>query len=250
MMWPLEDTETKGISDFVKSYEPGMSHGFFVLKVSDDWRQILKYRTFEGSILPIEAAANIYTTFGLLPDKAKESDVAFSKKKRDVLALIHSEADIAQLEADNEEAEKALDALPVARKDNDDIDLAAVITESVKSAIVGLEQGVVKALELQSASILSIADRVKALEEGTVLADKQQPPQTMGSLASWLADQAQGSGSALTTPPPKKKEEGKEEEPPTGPKETPVPAGMNGSANNHALSGIFDKFPGPDKGGV
>lgn len=84
----------------------GMSHGYYPLLV-DQQGDILQYRGFEQSILPLQNAANIWNSFPMLKDM--EEGMAITAKKRESLkALGVTDEQIDAFDAVNTAAVKAL----------------------------------------------------------------------------------------------------------------------------------------------
>lgn len=136
----------------VDEIELGMSHGFFVLDQKGPY--ITRYRTFEVSDLPREAAANPYTSFRF--DQLKEKEM-FSERKRSFLVSKYGEEAVAGLEGDTEEAKAALEELGVERKEMDaeyeahlEEELAEKVSQNMKPMLEGI-LGVLNVEELQKA---------------------------------------------------------------------------------------------------
>lgn len=94
----------------VKEKDLGMSHGFTYNPAKFDGRHYNEFNTFEISVLPRKAAANLFTTFEEI------KTMAMTKEQRDFIARITGKpAD--ELEKSYEEATKALEATGLAYKD-------------------------------------------------------------------------------------------------------------------------------------
>lgn len=96
----------------------GMSFGFYVLDY--DFRNgiIEKYRAFEASILPLDRAANPWTSVLV---NYKEEKMAFDKERIEALCKIHGPAFVEKLIKEDEEMAKALDAAGFDTKSFDDV---------------------------------------------------------------------------------------------------------------------------------
>lgn len=266
MVWPLEPHEVVGIKEFIKEkWIPAMSHGFFIYNIDPDGIGINQYRTFECSLLPKEYAANVYTVFGLLADNKGASNMAFTKAKRRVLVAMHGEEAVSRLEAQSNSDAKSLDEIPVQRREDapppaapvesavvGEKQLTEIVSgavaealkafnlEAVSKAVSTLETQVVQALTMQEATLEAVNTRLTALENGAVVQRAQQPPQSLDTLAAWVAKQS--STVATESALPQTSDEGAT---PTGPKETLSPS--NGTA---PFAPIFTRFPGPKDNGA
>ena len=109
---PLTEKEAKmleGIDD------PGMSHGFFCNKENDI---INKYRSFEGSVLPLKYVANEWTDFATLQQEAKDM---FNPQKREFLVGRLGEEKVAELEASTKDRVEILKELGIEFKEAEEI---------------------------------------------------------------------------------------------------------------------------------
>ena len=156
-LWPLTPEEVKG---FDEGESVAMSHGFYVLERNAKEGTIDKYRSFEGSDLPPEAAANPYTDLEIM---RKESTM-FDEKKKAYLTKRLGPEKVKELEAHPAEMAKALAALGVEQKAQDGapaILAPEAIIEDLKKAlnVEGLNQIIT---ELQ-AQTKAQADQITAL---------------------------------------------------------------------------------------
>ncbi|KKL09253.1 hypothetical protein LCGC14_2567710, partial [marine sediment metagenome] len=92
----------------------GVSHGFMYRHDNPEQGIIGWYRSFEVSPLPVDAAANPWTSLEVLN---KEADMGFSDKKRTWLVGQLGEAEVARLEGDTDAMKAALVAKGVDFKD-------------------------------------------------------------------------------------------------------------------------------------
>lgn len=109
-LWPLTEQEAKG---FDEGETIAMSHGFYVLERNAKEGTINRYRSFEGSDLPPEVAANPYTDLEIM---RKESTMFDEKKKAYLVKRLGEEA-VKQLEAHPAEMSKALEEMGVEHKE-------------------------------------------------------------------------------------------------------------------------------------
>lgn len=76
--WPLTEEEHKTLSAWATEENLGMSFGFYAFQYDQKEGAIDRYRAFEASVLPLDAAANAWTRIELLGDpgaaEVKESD--------------------------------------------------------------------------------------------------------------------------------------------------------------------------------
>jgi hypothetical protein len=113
----LTPTEAAGIRRAEKAFGPlGMSHGFISAEHLRDRNRGLvnRYRTFEGTFLPQNKAANLWTPFQTLQ---KEAHMPVTDEKRDFLAAVIGEGEVEELEDGAKARADALDALGVESKD-------------------------------------------------------------------------------------------------------------------------------------
>lgn len=108
----------------------GVSHGFFSAATRNGL--ISKYRTYEISLLPIDKAANQWTTVNLL--KGLEDNVmAFSEQKRQALLALYGNQDVVnQFERDTEAMAEALRASGIEHKEIEEVDGNQVVLQVVK----------------------------------------------------------------------------------------------------------------------
>lgn len=109
----LDTEEASGISAFVKEYTPGLSHGFFVLKYDEKEAVIEEYFTYEISILPLEWAANQWTTIEMT---RKELEMKLSPERRAALVKLHGEDFVKGIETKGDSMLKLLQDLDVEMK--------------------------------------------------------------------------------------------------------------------------------------
>jgi hypothetical protein len=113
-----EDHVTKAVQQGA-----GMSHGFIPVVAGND---VIAYRSFEFTILPVEAAANTFTDFNVLD--WGEKDMAFTPTKRNYFKTLgFTDEQIASFEARTAEMSTQVRALGVDFKDNSDTDEAASV---------------------------------------------------------------------------------------------------------------------------
>lgn len=84
--WPLEPEEAELVEKWAAEETLGMSFGFYVLDYDKEAGAVEKYRAFEASILPAEAAANVWTAIQVV--KKSQGEI-MNKSKYDALAKLH-----------------------------------------------------------------------------------------------------------------------------------------------------------------
>lgn len=105
----LTESEAKALLDY--KGDLGMSHGFYVLE--KEGNLINKYRTFEATVLPRKAAANLWTKFTV-----KElEDMALTKEQHDMLVNLHGEDFATALESDTSKMSAVLNDAGVQSKE-------------------------------------------------------------------------------------------------------------------------------------
>lgn len=109
----LTAEEAAGVADFCKEYTPGLSHGFYVFKYDKENAVIEDYYTYEVSILPIEWAANPWTTFELI---RKELEMKLTTERRAALVKLHGEDFVKQLETKGDQMLSMLQSIDAETK--------------------------------------------------------------------------------------------------------------------------------------
>ncbi len=102
---PLTDEEALQY-EAVKTFDVGVSHGF-IANVSEDNKYIVKYRTYEISDLPAQAASNPFTQFDVFGERNMNA------QKRQWLTSLFGEEKVAKLESATSEMEALLDELGI-----------------------------------------------------------------------------------------------------------------------------------------
>ncbi len=162
----------------------GVSHGFMYRHDDPEQGIIGWYRSFEVSPLPVDAAANPWTSLEVLN---KEADMGFSDKKRTWLVGQLGEAEVARLEGDTDAMKSALVAKGVDFKDapadeGDDKDktpstppaddgeankaLVTTVAEAAVKAVIESDafKGLTVSQAALTASVKGLSDRLDALE--------------------------------------------------------------------------------------
>jgi len=111
----LTPEEALGVKRFVSIYEPGLSHGFFVLKYDADEGLIQEYITYEISILPLEMAANQWTSFELI-EKELTKHMYLSDAQRAALVAMHGEDYVKEFESKSRDFAEVLDRVGIDTK--------------------------------------------------------------------------------------------------------------------------------------
>jgi NACalpha-BTF3-like transcription factor len=111
---------TEEEANALKSYDGdlGMSHGFYVLEKQGNL--ITKYRTFEYTVLPRNAAANPWTKFNV-KELSNMSDKGLSQAQRDLAVQLHGEDFVNALESDTNKMATVLSEAGVQSKDDGSI---------------------------------------------------------------------------------------------------------------------------------
>jgi hypothetical protein len=236
----LEEDEARGIAQFAKQVTPGLSHGFHILKYDFENAVIEKYRTNEISILPLDWAANPWTSVEMI---RKELEMGkFPKEKRELLVTLHGEDFAVELEEKSMTTDAVLTAAGVDTKalaainakQNEEVEVEIELDETgIVEALQALEQtlgGDIKALatafkamavkiEEHDALLAEVIEEVEDEEEAV------QAAAPLGLLASFRPKSVIGNLSAEipATDPLKKKQ----------PKQA-------AAASKHMLAGLVD----------
>lgn len=204
MEFELTREEAEGVKRFTELYEPGLSHGFFVMSYDVDQALIKSYLTYEVSILPREMAANQWTTFGLLEEGAK--DMKFSPEKRQGLVALHGEPYVRALEEKTVELAGMLDkvgidtkglgliedepaapvAVPVAAPVAAPVDVKADQSD-ILAALTRLSEvlgGDIKALSAQLSGLITRVEAIEKVDQEKVKAQVAAAPQSI--FAQWM----------------------------------------------------------------
>lgn len=140
----IDDTpQAKAAVEFLSNQELGVSHGFLQVK---EGNLITKYRTFEISPLPLKRAAVWTTNFGII---GKETEMGFTKEKREFLVGALGESAVAKLEGDTAASVKQLKDLGIEFKSLEQPDAPAAppaATEAPPAATAAVNDAGYKAL--------------------------------------------------------------------------------------------------------
>lgn len=109
----LTKEEAEGVAAFSQEYTPGLSHGFFVFKYDKEQAVIEDYYTYEISIVPLEWAANPWTTFETI---AKELKMKLTPERRAALVKLHGEEYVKNLETKGDQMLAFLQEIDVESK--------------------------------------------------------------------------------------------------------------------------------------
>lgn len=189
MSWPLTEDEAKAVEEWADEEDLGMSFGFYALKYDDRDAVIERYRAFEASILPREAAANKWTAVALVGGDKFKGDQMFSDKKMQALrrffgddkvkAIVEDDATLAQIldeagidskelseEPEQSEATAEVEVKADAETPADDVD--TLVTEVKAATVTQIEAQVVEALQrlesALSADMKVLAEKLVAQE--------------------------------------------------------------------------------------
>lgn len=111
----LTPEEALAVKRFTMIYKAGLSHGFFVLKYSFDDGLIEEYITYEISILPIEMAANQWTSISLI-QKELLQNMYLRDDQRAALVALHGEDFVKDLETKSQALGTMLDTVGIDSK--------------------------------------------------------------------------------------------------------------------------------------
>lgn len=181
MAWPLTEAEFGALEKAGELYPLGMSHGFITAEKFRDRGQglIKRYRAFEASHLPVQMAANPWTSINTL---VKEANMPLSEAKRKYFAELYGAEFVQTLEEDGKARAAMLDALGIQSKEmleegqepgeaaessspEDPKDPAAdAQKDQAQAALEGLD-GLTKAIVAQISKELGIEDLNKFLGE-------------------------------------------------------------------------------------
>lgn len=131
---PLTEDEAKAIERIKEYYDLGMSHGFYALDKDRKNAVITKYRTFEQSYLPVDAAANPWTDFVTI--EKEQQQMGLSRKKREFLSRLAGDDFVAEVEMETEGKAEALTEAGVDFKEGEE---AAVEAEATTEAAAEAE---------------------------------------------------------------------------------------------------------------
>lgn len=190
MSWPLTEDEAKAVEEWAGEEDLGMSFGFYALKYDNRDAVIERYRAFEASILPREAAANKWTAVTLVGGDKFKGDQMFSDKKMQALrrffgddkvkAIVEDDATLAQIlddaGIDSKELSGEFEDVAVAAGGDEAAVEAATdapadavdtpVTEVKTAAVAQIEAQVVEALQRLEAALSAdmkvLAEKVMA----------------------------------------------------------------------------------------
>ncbi len=117
MSWPLTEDEAKAVEGWAGEEDLGMSFGFYALKYDDRDAVIERYRAFEASILPREAAANKWTGVELVGGDTFKGDTMFSDKKMAALRRFFGDEKVQAIVGDDATLAQILDEAGIDSKE-------------------------------------------------------------------------------------------------------------------------------------
>jgi len=124
---PLTPEEAERIKAVEEEYRLGMSHGFIALDKDEKEGIIEKYRTFEMTYLPIDAAANPWTDFLTVSKEVEQ--MGLSEKKREFLSKLMGDEFVEEIEQETEAKTAALVAAGVDYKEGEEPEPEAATDE-------------------------------------------------------------------------------------------------------------------------
>jgi len=146
MLWELTPNEAGFIENFSKLHDVGMSHGFTAELDNDG--DIVKYRPFEASILPIEKAANVNTSIEILRKEQENMEDKFLELARTIGAKQALEL-IKPLQT--QEAE--LEAAEIATKEANEDEPVPVVEDTTEDTTIVDEAELVQTLQERDSQI-------------------------------------------------------------------------------------------------
>lgn len=163
----------------------GMSHGFYVLEKQGNL--ITKYRTFEYTVLPRNAAANPWTKFDV-KELENMSDKGLSQAQRELVARLHGEDFANALEGDTAKMAAVLSAAGVQSKDD------GAIGGGKSEGITGGGKQVSETAEKETTNQVDI----KALAQGVAeLVTKQLNPEGLHEAIKTLNESNAANATAI-----------------------------------------------------
>lgn len=151
MLWPLTEKEAKA---FDSNEEIAMSHGFYTLARDSAKGHILKYRSFEGSDLPSNVAANPYTALEVMQ---KELGTMFTPEKREYLVKRLGADRVKELEGNTEAMGKALTEAGVEYKETTtEVKTETVVTPAAVAPVAA------QSIVVDEKSIGALVESIKA----------------------------------------------------------------------------------------
>jgi len=188
MSWPLTEKEAKGVQEWAAEEDLGMSFGFYALKYDVRDAVIERYRAFEASILPRDAAANKWTGISLVEDKFKGVKM-LSEKKLEALRKVHGDGVANQLKELDQQMSEFLDAAGIDSKEAEAAEAEAGETTPAAAAPEAKVEAEVVDAPAKEAAVDEelVVGALKRLE--TVLGgDIQKLAERLGAVESELAE--------------------------------------------------------------
>jgi len=194
MSGKLTETEAARLMEVQKECEIGMSHTSWGLRDKDDPRQIVKYRMFEVTDLPVEMADNPFTTMEIISKEADMDQLEYltkllgSKEKAEEALQLKTSLKQKELdEAKVESKEKTTEPVTEPKVETPALapDMAAIVKQIE-------EQLGLKELSDQFAVILKEAEKVPVLEAAIINLSKTKDQQLTEALTpqvgrySWM----------------------------------------------------------------
>lgn len=174
----LTEQEAKA---FESCDELGMSHGFYVLDKQGNL--INKYRTFEATVLPYQAAANLWTKF-TTKDLEIMAQKGMSQAQRELAIQLHGEDFVSALENDTNKMNTVLSDAGVQSKENQ-IHEDAELVEEVST------EGVIVA---ENQEAFNADDLVKQFTEAVT---KQLNPEGLQAAIKAIHEQGENNATAI-----------------------------------------------------
>lgn len=174
----LTEQEAKA---FESCDELGMSHGFYVLDKQGNL--INQYRTFEATVLPYQAAANLWTKF-TTKDLEIMAQKGMSQAQRELAIQLHGEDFVSALESDTNKMNTALNEAGVQSKENQ-IPEDAELVEEVSAEGVEIAE---------NPEAFNADDLVKQFTEAVT---KQLNPEGLQAAIKAIHDQGENNATAI-----------------------------------------------------
>ena len=180
----LTDTEAERLQ---KAGDMGMSHGFYVLEKQGNL--INKYRTFEATVLPYKAAANLWTKFSV-KELENMASKGMSAEQRELAVQLHGAEFVAALESDTSKMNEALDKAGVQSKQKEDGAIGG--GKEIPADAVLVEE--IQATEAEVEAVLNAQDLAKSVAE---LVTKQLNPAGLQEAIKAVHTQGEANATAI-----------------------------------------------------
>jgi len=175
MSGKLTENEAAGLMETQKECEIGMSHTSWALRDANDPRQIVKYRMFEVTDLPVEMADNPFTNMEVISKEADMDQLAYLTKllgsKDRAEEALQNKTSLKQKELTEAQVEsKESPAVPVV-----EAPVTAAVNPDLETLIKKIEERLgMKELSDQFSLLMKEAEKVPVLEAAIMNLTKSQ----------------------------------------------------------------------------